>query len=344
MGAKSKKKVGKERLDKYYHFAKEQGYRARSAFKLIQIARKYDILTKARSCIDLCAAPGGWTQVAAKNMPYGSKIIGVDLAPIKPIKGCVTFQCDITTAKCRSLLKKELTGGKCDVVLNDGAPNVGSTWSKDAYGQAELTLHACKLACEFLNPRGTFVTKVFRSSDYNSLLWIFQQLFDKVEVMKPPSSRQVSAEIFCICLGFKAPEKLDPRFFDPKFVFMQTIEDKPVLNLADEMKRAGKKNRDGYQEGDEYRTLSAAEFFETSNPAGDLVNAHKIVFETEEFKRIKGEPETTEEVLQLCDDLKVLGKGDMNHLMKWRNKIKKREQKTLMDKEKLIKQAEGEVV
>lgn len=336
-----KKKVGKERLDKYYHYAKEQGYRARSAFKLIQIARKYDILTKARSCIDLCGAPGGWTQVAAKNMPYGSKIIAVDLAPIKPIKGVVTFQADITTAKCRAMLKKELALQKCDVVLNDGAPNVGSSWSKDAYGQAELTLHAAKLACEFMFPGGTFVTKVFRSADYNSLLWIFQQLFKKVEVMKPPSSRAVSAEIFVICMGYKAPEKLDPRFFDPKFVFMQTVEDKPLLNLNDEIKRADKKNRSGYDEGDDFRMLPASEFFESTNPAGLIVNAHVITFKSEECKRLKEDELTTAEVLAACEDIRVLGKGDLNGLMKWRNKIKRRDEKKEEAKQKLISQAEG---
>lgn len=112
MAVGKRAKVGKERLDKYYQLAKDQGYRARSAFKLIQLAKKSDFLTNARSVIDLCGAPGGWSQVCAKNMARGSKIVCVDLCQVKPaIPGVTSIQCDITTPKCRTLLQQEL-GGK----------------------------------------------------------------------------------------------------------------------------------------------------------------------------------------------------------------------------------------
>ena len=132
-------------------------------------------------------------------MPQASIKIGVDLDPIRLIKGCVTHVCDITTPKCISLIKKELKNFQCDVVLNDGAPNVGTDWNLDAYAQIELSLHALALATKVLRKCGTFVTKVFRSKDYNSFLYIMNQLFTKVESSKPAASRSQSAEIFMVC-------------------------------------------------------------------------------------------------------------------------------------------------
>ncbi|KAL4241599.1 AdoMet-dependent rRNA methyltransferase SPB1 [Abortiporus biennis] len=334
---KAQKKTGKGRLDKYYKLAKEQGYRARSAFKLIQLNKKYSFLESARCCIDLCAAPGGWLQVASKYMPVNSVIVGVDLVPIKPIPRVVTFASDITTTQCRNLIRSELKDWKADVVLHDGAPNVGTAWVQDAYSQSELVLMSMKLAAEFLIKGGTFVTKVFRSVDYNNLIWVFNQLFGKVEATKPPSSRNVSAEIFVVCQNFLAPKHIDPKFFDPKHVFKDlstTITsvdgeiDKtaPGKNFQANVFQPEKKrrNRHGYDDGDYtlFHESGAAEFIHGQDPIAFLGSVNKISFKTEEEKEWLKLDATTPDVVANCEDLKVLGKGDFKTLMRWRTNLR----------------------
>ena len=242
-----KNKVAKKRLDKFYYLAKERGYRSRAAFKLLQLDKKFEFLSKSKGVLDLCAAPGSWMQAARQIVPKDSPIIGVDLAPIKPIPKCSSLVDDITTQKCRAALKRELKGNVVDVVLHDGAPNVGTSWLQDAYGQNELTLAALRLATDFLQPGGAFVTKVFRSNDYNALLYVFNALFHKVEATKPQASRSESAEIFVVCRGFKNAT-IDPKFLDPKHVFSMIDEEDTTVNVLQQKK--GKKARpDGYAEG-----------------------------------------------------------------------------------------------
>ncbi|KAG1801518.1 Spb1 C-terminal domain-containing protein [Suillus plorans] len=331
---KAQKKTGKGRLDKYYKLAKEQGYRARSAFKLIQLNKKYTFLESARCCIDLCAAPGGWLQVASKYMPTNSVIVGVDLVPIKPIPRVVTFAADITTTQCRNLIRSEIKDWKADVVLHDGAPNVGTAWVQDAYSQSELVLMSLKLAVEFLVKGGTFVTKVFRSVDYNNLIWVFNQLFGKVEATKPPSSRNVSAEIFVVCRDFLAPKHIDPKFLDPRHVFKDlsttiasgtdkgTSANNAQANVFQPEKK--RRKRDGYDDGDYllFKKASAADFIRSADPIAVLGLVNKITFELPEEKEWLQLDITTVEVQASCEDLKVLGKGDFKNLLRWRTALR----------------------
>mmetsp|Transcript_62519 Transcript_62519/g.136687 ORF Transcript_62519/g.136687 Transcript_62519/m.136687 type:complete len:989 (-) Transcript_62519:56-3022(-) len=335
-----KTKKGKERLDKFYQLAKDQGYRSRASFKLVQLAKKHDFLSKSQVCIDLCAAPGGWAQVAQKQMPRGSTILAIDLVPIRAIHGVTCIQSDITTEKCRSLIKKELAGKQADVVLHDGAPNVGANWVKDAFNQNELVLHSTKLACEHLRVGGYFVTKVFRSQDYNSLLWVFNQLFNKVEATKPTASRNVSAEIFVMCMGFKGG-KIDPKFFDPRWVFMEMLD--PIATaahsekaptktsgtiIAEYLKHANGKHRGGYEEGDDMRIGTAAQFLASENPAEMLVTHHRLSLTADkESEAIDQHESTSDEIRELVADLKVLGRKDLTTLLKWRIRMIREKEK-----------------
>ncbi|KAI5289330.1 AdoMet-dependent rRNA methyltransferase spb1 [Ascosphaera aggregata] len=323
------KKFGKGRLDKWYKLAKEKGYRARAAFKLIQLNKKYNFLEKSKVLIDLCAAPGSWCQVAAECMPAQSLIVGVDLAPIKPIPRTITFQSDITTEKCRATLRQHLKTWKADAVLHDGAPNVGTAWVQDAFTQAELVLQSLKLAVEFLRPGGTFVTKVFRSKDYNSLLWVFKQLFKTVEATKPPSSRNVSAEIFVVCLGFKAPKHVDPKFLDPRHVFAELQDPTPNNEAKVFNPEKKKRRREGYEEGDytQYKELPVSEFINTTDPIAILGSYNKLSFSQSPngdlaLATLERLPETTEEIKLCCEDLKVLGKKEFRTLLRWRLKVR----------------------
>ncbi|PON44685.1 AdoMet-dependent rRNA methyltransferase, Spb [Parasponia andersonii] len=322
---------GKHRLDKFYHLAKEHGYRSRASWKLVQLDAKYGFLRSAHAVLDLCAAPGGWMQVAVQRVPVGSLVVGIDLVPIAPIRGAIAIQQDITKPECKAKVKRLMSEKGCtafDLVLHDGSPNVGGAWAQEATSQNALVIDSVKLATELLAPRGTFVTKVFRSQDYESVKYCLSRLFDKVEVHKPAASRSSSAETYVLAFRYKAPAKIDPRILDVKHLFQGSIEpQKKVVDVLRGTKQ--KRHRDGfydrYEDGDTTlrKVSTAADFIWSDAPLEILGSVTSISFNDEASLPIQDHDLTTEEVKILCDDLRVLGKQDFKYLLKWRIQIRK---------------------
>jgi AdoMet-dependent rRNA methyltransferase SPB1 len=327
-----------------------------------QINRKFPILQNAKVVLDLCAAPGGWSQVAARTMPkQGSLVVAVDILPIRSLgPNVITLIGDITTESCKAEIKQHLQGHMVDVVLHDGAPNVGSSYDRDAYVQNEIALHSLKCATQHLKPHGHFVTKLYRSRDYQSFVWVAQQFFGTVQAVKPAASRSQSAEIFLVCQDYVAPTKIDPRILDPKHVFAQVEGDSTgggnvakKLNVFHKSWGVQKRHREGYDHTDMDFTMrkiqTVREFMgNRANPIDILSSATGLKFQCEEcLDETKKEEDcncycqfyrqhklTTPEIKACVSDLRVLNKSDFKSLLVWRGK--------LQDSLKILKAKEAE--
>lgn len=275
-------------------------------------------------CIDLCAAPGGWCQVAEKMMPSGSIVLGVDLLPIRAIRNVKTIVADITTAECRRQITSELHGWKADVVLCDGAPNIGSAYQKDAYVQNELVLAALKVATEHLIEGGTFCTKVYRSKDYNSVLWVLQQFFVDVQAMKPNSSRSQSAEIFLVCLKYLNPTTIDPKLLDPNHVFKEVVEPTSsgkVDVLHKKYDLHNKRHRTGYDDDAGVllsKSCTVDQFVRSKDPVRLLTDMNEFIYTPECQELYSQHKATNSDIVLSFKDLRVLGRIDFKKLLKWR--------------------------
>lgn len=187
--------------DRYFQKARAEGYRARSAYKLLQIQEKFDILHKGQVVVDLGAAPGSWSQVAAEIVGSAGWVIAVDLQPIEPIPGVIALQGDITAPDVQERIIG-VAGGLADVVLSDAAPNTSGIRERDHALSVELVQAAFTMAQRLLRHGGCFVAKVFEGEDLPQLLAQLRRHFAQVKPYHPQATRQESREVFLICKGF----------------------------------------------------------------------------------------------------------------------------------------------
>ncbi len=185
--------------DPYVAAAKSKGYRSRAAFKLVELDEKFRFLKKGAAVLDLGAAPGGWSQVAAAR---GATVVAADVLAMEEIPGVTFFQADLTDAHVPAMLKEALNG-PADLVLTDmAAPTTGHR-ATDHIRTIALVEIALEVAEDVLKPGGTFVGKVFQGGSSNELLARLKKNFRDVKHVKPPASRAESVELYVVALGFK---------------------------------------------------------------------------------------------------------------------------------------------
>ncbi len=192
--------------DPYVAAAKSSGYRSRAAFKLVELDGKFRFLKKGARILDLGAAPGGWSQVAAAR---GAIVVAADVLEMEQIPGVTFFQADLTDPHVPAMLKEALEG-PADIVLTDmAAPTTGHR-ATDHIRTTALVEIALEVALDVLKPGGSFVGKVFQGGSSNLLLTRLRKAFRTVKHVKPPASRQESVELYVVALGFKGPGRAGP--------------------------------------------------------------------------------------------------------------------------------------
>jgi 23S rRNA (uridine2552-2'-O)-methyltransferase len=196
----SKKWIERQLNDPYVARARAEGYRARAAYKLIELDEKFHFIKRGANVIDLGAAPGGWAQVAVAR--GARKVVGVDLLPIDPLPGASFFQLDLLAPETPGVLLAAL-GGAPDLILSDMAANTTGHTRTDQIRTGALAEAAAEFALEHLAPGGTFVTKAFQGGLDSALLARLKQAFATVRHAKPPASRAESVEIYVVAMGRK---------------------------------------------------------------------------------------------------------------------------------------------
>jgi len=197
----SKNWINKQKRDIYVRQSKIDGYRSRAAYKLLEIDQKFKILKNGISFVDLGAAPGGWSQYAAKNIKNG-KILSIDLKKMEKIDNTIQIIGDFTESSCKEKIRSYFKS-KVDVIVSDMALNTTGNKNVDSIATGELCKEAIFFTKELLNKNGKFVSKIFMGSTFNEIIKVSKLIFKETRVYKPPSSRKDSKESFIICKNLR---------------------------------------------------------------------------------------------------------------------------------------------
>ena len=197
----SKNWVNKQRRDIYVRQSKVDGYRARSAYKLIEIDEKFRVFKGGISVVDIGAAPGSWSQYTSKVVKNG-KIISIDLKEMKEIYNTTQIKGDFTQAETQNQIKNQLNE-RCDVVMSDMAVNTTGIKNIDSIQTGELCKEAMIFSKEVISEKGFFISKIFMGGSFNEIVALGKKIFKEVRVFKPKSSRKDSKESFIICKNLR---------------------------------------------------------------------------------------------------------------------------------------------
>lgn len=183
----------------YYKSAKAHGYRARSAYKLRQIAQKHRLLDGVDKVLELCSSPGGWTQVLME-LSHGIQVVAVDLNPMEPISGAIFIQGDILDPKTIDKIR-DVTDGAVDLVVSDCSPKVSGNWDLDVARQLTLAEGTLEMGLNLLSKNGKVLAKVFQGSGFEEFLKSTRKKYRSVRLVKPAASRSTSAEMYLLATG-----------------------------------------------------------------------------------------------------------------------------------------------
>jgi len=195
--------VGK-RKDHYYKKAKQEGYRSRATYKLLEIQKRFKIFQKGARVVDLGCAPGGWLQLIAAEVGPKGWMVGVDLQKTRPLasENVALIQGDITAPEVQSKIREAL-GGEAHVVTSDLSPNLTGIGFQDHLRSCELARNALAVARELLRPGGIFLAKVFQGEELESIVSELKDEFEQVRRVVPTASRKASSEIYLLAKGFR---------------------------------------------------------------------------------------------------------------------------------------------